>query len=202
MHRLRYANSPRTLLLACAMFANHRTILGLDSTRSLDQFSYQTWQSGSGLPQNTVHGFLQSRDGYLWLATEGGLVRFDGYQFVVFDSRNTPAIQSDNIRSVVEDKNGWIWMATGEGLCKRKGEQFEAVAGAGTNFLTLRRGGAGKIWAVMPAGLARWNAGTGDAANAETFQIDEASPKLTGALALSTDGTAWVGTQTGLKTFR
>ena len=196
---LRRANTLRALLLISAILSAQQATYGLDRARSLDQFSYQTWQTGSGLPQNTVHSILQGQDGYLWLATEGGLVRFDGYQFAVFDSRNSPAIKSDNIRSLLEDEEGAIWIATGEGLCKRKREQFETVATAGSNFLTLQKSRGGKIWGVMPGGLARWNAGPAGAANAKIFYMEEASPKLTGALAVGGDGTVWVGTQTGLK---
>ncbi len=184
------------------IFAVPFLVLGLDRARSLSQFSYQTWQTGSGLPQNTVHSFLQSRNGYLWLATEGGLVRFDGYQFTVFDSRNTPAIKSDNIRSLLEDAEGSIWIATGEGLCRRRGERFETLATPGESLLTLARGHAGEIWGVMPDGLARWDAGARGAAHSETFTLEEGSAKLTGAVALGVGGALWVGTQTGLKTFQ
>ncbi len=200
--QLRSASSLRALLLTCVVLATRGQALGLDRARSLDQFSYQTWQTGSGLPQNTVHGFLQSRDGYLWLATEGGLVRFDGYQFTVFDSRNTPAIKSDNIRSLLEDEQGSIWIATGEGLCKRKREQFETVATPRTDFLTLQRGLTGNIWAVMPSGLMRLDEGSGGPGNGEIFHIDEASSKLTGAMAVRGDGTVSLGTQSGLEMFR
>ncbi len=191
--------SLQALLLPCVLFVVHQAAFGLDGARSLDQFSYQTWQTGSGLPQNTVHSILQSRDGYLWLATEGGLVRFDGYQFAVFDSRNTPAIKSDNIRSLLEDEEGSIWIATGEGLCRRRGGQFETVATPGSNFLALERDRTGKIWAVMPGGMARWNTGSTGAEHAEAFNFEEGSSRLTGAMALGGGGTIWVGTQTGLK---
>ncbi len=72
--------------------------LALDPQRSLDHFGQQAWRTDSGLPQNTVHSILQTRDGYLWLGTDGGLVRFDGMDFVTFDagehSRNSRATPS------------------------------------------------------------------------------------------------------------
>ena len=55
--------------------------LALDPHRSLDHYGHQAWRTDSGLPQNTVHAILQTRDGFVWLGTDGGLVRFDGIDF-------------------------------------------------------------------------------------------------------------------------
>ena len=45
------------------------------------QHRFDSWTTESGLPQNSVNDILRTRDGYLWLATHGGLVRFDGVRF-------------------------------------------------------------------------------------------------------------------------
>ena len=58
-------------------------------TLALTQSRFDSWTTENGLPQNSVRDIVQTRDGYLWLATEGGLVRFDGARFVVFD-RSVP----------------------------------------------------------------------------------------------------------------
>ena len=42
---------------------------------------HQAWSTENGLPQNSVHAIFQSRDGYLWIATEGGVARFNGLEF-------------------------------------------------------------------------------------------------------------------------
>src|SRR5215831_10245426 len=52
----------------------------------------QFYTTDNGLPNNSVLAILQTRDGYLWLTTRGGLVRFDGVRFQVYDESNTPAI--------------------------------------------------------------------------------------------------------------
>ena len=52
----------------------------------------RTWGTADGLPQNTVTSIVQTRDGYLWLGTFGGLVRFDGHAFTVFDSGKHPRV--------------------------------------------------------------------------------------------------------------
>ncbi len=182
------------------------TLCALDRERSLDQYSYQVWQTGSGLPQNTVHTALQSRDGYMWFATEGGLVRFDGQQFVVYDSSNTPSLKSNHIRSLAQDGQGVMWIATSDGLLRRDGSQLEAFSTTGelpgSNVLALHADSSGRIWAVTPEGLARCSEGQHGVAYAQSYVLGEGTSKLTGQITSSSDGAIWVGTETGLKVLR
>ena len=55
-----------------------------------DDYSIENWQLEQGLPQISVTSIAQTPDGYLWLGTFNGLVRFDGVRFTVFDEGNTP----------------------------------------------------------------------------------------------------------------
>src|SRR2546427_10508111 len=57
----------------------------------------QSWSTEDGLPQNSVHVILQTHDGFLWVATEGGLARFDGLSFKVFQQANEAAFTSDDV---------------------------------------------------------------------------------------------------------
>src|SRR5262245_33842966 len=79
---------------------------------------FDSWSTENGLPQNSVNDILQTRDGYLWLATFGGLVRFDGVRLVVFD-RATAGIGSQRLRKLHEDRNGTLWIATEDGMLIR-----------------------------------------------------------------------------------
>jgi hypothetical protein len=67
----------------------------LDPHRAITQYVHDVWYAKDGLPQNSVHAIVQTRDGYLWFGTEEGLTRFDGVTFTVFDRSNTPAIRSN-----------------------------------------------------------------------------------------------------------
>src|ERR1043166_4138626 len=98
---LRFAALLLPLLLLCGARE-----LALHPGRERSQFSRQVWQTENGLPQNTVHAVIQTRDGYLWAATEEGLARFDGLGFVVFDKENTPQLKTNDIRSVMQDRAG------------------------------------------------------------------------------------------------
>src|SRR5215472_19055513 len=54
-------------------------------SQRINQYVHNSWRSEDGLPQNSVDAILQTRDGYLWVGTEEGLVRFNGVQFTVFN---------------------------------------------------------------------------------------------------------------------
>src|SRR5262249_9556951 len=59
------------------------------------QYRFDSWTTDNGLPQNSVRAILQTRDGYLWLATSDGLVRFDGVRFTIFNKGSSAGINSN-----------------------------------------------------------------------------------------------------------
>lgn len=73
------------------------------------QYRFDNWTADNGLPQNSVRDILQTRDGYLWLTTFDGLVRFDGVRFTVFNKSNSPGIISNRFVSLFEDAQGDLW---------------------------------------------------------------------------------------------
>ncbi len=85
----------------------------LDSSRRLTQASHRIWQAQQGLPQATIDRVIQSGDGYLWLGTQTGLVRFDGVRFVPIDAVNGSKPQGVWVRDLAEDPASHdLWIAT------------------------------------------------------------------------------------------
>ena len=103
------------LLLGCG-FAG----LALEPTTPLANYGHQTWGMENGLPQNTVQALAQTRNGFVWLGTEVGLVRFDGNNFQVFDRNSSPALPSSDIRCLLETRDGALWIGTSDGLARWK----------------------------------------------------------------------------------
>src|SRR3954466_691249 len=64
------------------------------------EYSHRIWRVQDGLPQGQIQVISQTPDGYLWVGTPSGLVRFDGARFFVFDRTNTPAFRDDSILSL------------------------------------------------------------------------------------------------------
>lgn len=115
----------RIAVLAALFLAG--SAFALDPNRVLTQSRLSVWTSESGLPQNTVDAIVQTRDGYLWMGTEEGLVRFDGVRFVVSDRQNAPALRSSFVSSVFEAPDGTLWIGTyGGGLARLRNGRIEA----------------------------------------------------------------------------
>jgi signal transduction histidine kinase/ligand-binding sensor domain-containing protein len=74
----------------------------------------------NGLPQNTVQAIAQTLDGFVWLGTEVGLVRFDGNAFVVFDQNSKPALPGNDIQCLLATDDGALWIGTSDGLAQLK----------------------------------------------------------------------------------
>src|SRR5688572_6045945 len=84
----------------------------LDTKKALTQYVHSVWRTDDGLPQSSVTKVVETSDGYLWVGTRGGLARFDGLRFTVFDHTNTPALKDDYVAELVADSNGTLWIAT------------------------------------------------------------------------------------------
>jgi ligand-binding sensor domain-containing protein/signal transduction histidine kinase len=87
-------------------------LAGIFPARAGSPFFVESWDNEKGLPECAVLSVLQSRDGYLWLATLKGLARFDGNQFTIFNAHNTPGLNSDRIVYLFEDSRRTLWVAT------------------------------------------------------------------------------------------
>lgn len=93
-----------------------------------------SWHVEAGWQEDTVTSVLQSREGYLWLGTYHGLVRYDGVRFSVFDSGNTPGLQNAVITSLYEAPDGVLWIGHETGQLTRFFQgQFQSVP-LGTNW--------------------------------------------------------------------
>ncbi len=99
-----FARGIHWILLGCLS----GTVMAAEPSRP-NYFS-RSWRTDDGLPDNAVTAIVQTRDGYLWLGTYGGLARFDGVRFTVFNSANTPQLQSDRVTSLFEDAQGTLWI--------------------------------------------------------------------------------------------
>ncbi len=168
--------------------------------RSIAQSIRRVWQTDDGLPQNSVSSIAQTADGYLWLGTEAGITRFDGFQFFVFDKSNAPQLASNNISTLLVDRDQTLWIGThGGGLtCYRDGH-FEPSPWksrfAGETILSLHQDKDGALWiGTEGSGLFRLLNG-----KLTHYGIAEGLPaNSVSSIASDKHGDVWVGTQRGL----
>ncbi len=142
------------MVLLLLLWGAARGGYAIEPGKPLKQYGRQSWQSDSGLPQNTVHAVAQTSDGFLWLATEGGLVRFDGQEFRTFDRSNTPALPGDSIEGLAMDRHGAIWVSCAGGLVRLEGGRFARVPGVTPTARVIKVLRNGDVLIAQDGGLA------------------------------------------------
>jgi ligand-binding sensor domain-containing protein len=121
-------------------------------------YTTRSWQSQDGLPEETVQAFAQTQDGYLWVGTSGGLLRFDGARFRLFAHENTPAFGENSVFCLLAGRNGRLWIGTdGSGLIEWKDGVFRAYpaeSGQTANFVrAIAEDRNGLLWVATDDGL-------------------------------------------------
>jgi signal transduction histidine kinase/ligand-binding sensor domain-containing protein/DNA-binding response OmpR family regulator len=168
-------------------------------------YVHETFGVEDGLPSAGILEALQTADGYLWLATFDGLVRFDGVRFEVFDGERVPALGSNRIVDLLEDRQRVLWILSEQGhLARLAGGRFSACSGADevvpcnleragpADYGRLHRDGAGVVWVGGRRGVYRID---GD----RLLEV-AALPAGHEVTALESDGSGrlWAGTRRGL----
>lgn len=162
-------------------------------------FAIDTWETDDGLPRNVVIALTQTEDGYLWLGTLNGLVRFDGVQFEVFDEGNTPGLESGPVVSLFEDDAQRLWLGTetaGVALVDR-GRVGAVDLGRGARqkrLMSVCQDQLGAVWLYTADGeLGRFLDGR---MNVWQFAADRAS--VTRMVIPAEEGGVWIGLDWGL----
>jgi len=92
------------------LFAQTKFIEKFYGDNLSQKYTIERWSTDNGLPQNSVNAITQTPDGFLWLATEEGVVRFDGKNFTIFTIANTPGLKFSRIRTIAGDSSGGVWI--------------------------------------------------------------------------------------------
>jgi signal transduction histidine kinase/ligand-binding sensor domain-containing protein len=120
-------------------------------------FVVDSWGVDEGLPDNEAISVIQSSDGYLWIGTQHGLVRFDGDRFTVFNQMNTPGLSSDRIVFLFEDKESNLWIGTeSSGLEMMKNgtiQNFSAATSGGGKVSYAVEDESGTLWFSAENGI-------------------------------------------------
>ena len=165
------------LLLAARVFvAGNANAVELARVK---EFLINNWDQGDGLPSSRINSIAHTPDGYLWLATHGGLARFDGVRFTTFGTNAIPSMQSNAVSCVLTDHEGVLWIGTTVGtLIRRDAQGFLPVklpgaqqyAGRWVN--SLAESAEGALWiAIDEAGLVRFKGG-----HSECYQLTNGLP--------------------------
>lgn len=164
--------SQRALLLVVSLCGSLVNLTG--ETAGSPGYAYRVtrWTAEQGLPENNIKALVQTRDGYLWLGTLYGLVRFDGVRFKVFDHSSTPELAHDVVNDLAEDSHeAGLWISTGSGLLYYQEHAFvrfgsdQGIPGGVGPLTASREGGVwfsptlGQIGLVRGSEVRTWNLG-------------------------------------------
>ena len=147
-----------------AVFIELALLLALKPETRADGYSRRVWQTQDGLPQDTINALVQTSDGYLWIGTSGGLVRFDGFRFTIFDRENTSALREESVYSLYCGRDGTLWIGTeGGGLVRYQAgtfRRFAASEGLTNGFVrVIYEDHGGILWIGTDRGLFRFYGG-------------------------------------------
>ena len=157
----------------CVVLLSAGCLLALDPAKSVYQFNCQNWSRQNGLPADVITGVTQTKDGYIWLGTQKGMVRFDGIEHKLFGITLPPG-QSQEIRSLSRARDGGLWLSVNRGTFGLyDGEKFSPIedarwAGTSINSITLLETSDGAVWTGDDNGLGRWVKGKPLAATFDT----------------------------------
>lgn len=186
-------------VLALLLVGSASQLPALDPGKAIKHYQYSSWEEAEGLPHYSINSIVQGAEGYLWLATYYGLVRFDGKDFRVYDKSNTPAMTSNLVWVVTKDRSGVLWMGTARGVFRAAGDGFEPVSGGkmprDTSVRAILPCRGGEVWiGAGRTGVYEWREG-----NLKLMGLEGETIRT---LFQDSRGRIWVGTHSGLYCYR
>jgi signal transduction histidine kinase/ligand-binding sensor domain-containing protein len=191
-HKQRRAAITLGILLACCPCA-----FALNPSLDISQYAHTAWKVRDGFSQSAINGIAQTPDGYLWLGTEFGLLRFDGVRSVPWQPPTGQHLPSSIIWSMLAARDGTLWIGTLKGLASWKDgklTQYPELAGMGVTSLLEDR--EGTIWVGAQGTSGRLCAIQGGRAHCSREDGSLAPPLW--SLYEDRQGKIWAGVQGGL----
>lgn len=181
--------------LLLGVFFSGLSAISTNAAEAGSPFIVDVWGTEEGLPQSSVISVIQSRDGYLWLGTLNGLVRFDGVRFTVFDENNTPGLGSSRIVKLFEDshRNLWIGTETAGVTLVRDGKVIGLDIGQGSRegrLASVCEDSDGAVWLYTADGqLCRYRN-----KQVDVWRVGNEVPSRYRAVIAEKSGPLWIGT--------
>lgn len=184
------------LLLCCS------SAYGLDPSIHVSQYSHTSWKIRDGFARETIDAIAQTQDGYLWLGTASGLLRFDGMRNVPWQPPAGQQLPSNTIMSLFASRDGSLWIGTSKGLARWKDGKLTQYAELAEQYIfKIIEDHEGTIWA---SGLTITTGRLCAIQNSSVHCDGDDGALGRGAFTLFEDskGNLWAGVKDGLWRFR
>ena len=181
------------MLLVCPAYA-----FAQNSSLDVSQYAHTSWKSSEGFSKGFIRSIAQTADGYLWLGTEFGLLRFDGVRAVPWEPPAGQHLLSSDIRSLQGARDGRLWIGTFNGLASWKDgklSHYPELDGQIIEALLEDREGAIWVagWALSTGRLCRVQSG-----NIQCHGEDGRFGSGVTSLYEDSEGNLWAGGMNGL----
>ncbi len=181
----------RHLAVSLLFFAVPHKLSALDRDRTIAQFLHTGWAVADGAPSG-IHGLAQTTDGYLWMASTSGLIRFDGVRFERYEPRQGGTPQFRDISALLATPDGGLWIGrAGRAAYLKNGQAVTYGSSKGMPLATVYRFALdrqGTVWAATSRGLERFENSRWEAVGPEwNFSAQSATD-----LFLDSRGNLWV----------
>ena len=189
-----------TAALSCILLAWSVCALALDPSFDISQYAHTAWTVREGFAKGEIISIAQTPDGYLWLGTQFGLLRFDGVRNVPWKPPANQQLPSSYILSLLTGHDGTLWIGTWNGLASWKdGKLMQYPELAGHFIFALLEDHAGTVWASgfssAPQGGRLCTIRNG---NVQCHGEDGSLGRGAENLYEDTKGNLWVGLENGL----
>jgi signal transduction histidine kinase len=130
------------VMLACCACA-----LALDPSLDISQYAHTAWKVRDGFAKGFLYSIAQTPDGYIWLGTEFGLLRFDGVRAVPWQPPSGQELPGKDIGTLLVTRDGALWIGTYNGLASWKEGKFTTYSELnGSRISALLEDGEGTVW--------------------------------------------------------
>src|SRR5262245_11052907 len=186
------------IVLACLLLCCP-SAFALNPALDVSQYAHTAWKVRDGFFKSSISSIAQTPDGYLWLGTEFGLLRFDGVRAVPWQPPPGQTLPSNNIRRLVVSRDGTLWIGTLQGLVSWKAGRLTSYPELSRKYIyAFLEDREGTMWvgafSIPPPGqLCAIRAGSVHcASDPATFSYGPSG------LYQDRAGTLWVGVREGL----
>lgn len=158
------------------------------------QLNLRHYDTRDGIPQIQISSVHQDQRGYLWLGTYGGLARYNGSEFALYDDER--GLSTSYINVVDSGPDGTVWVGTARGLCRQVESRFHCVNPPGMDQIMVNdlQVGSAEVWVAADEGLFRHTVDRLEPVR----QWATVESKAVHSLALDGQDRLWVATQAGL----
>jgi PAS domain S-box-containing protein len=178
-------------------------VFSLNPTLDVSQYAHKAWAVRDGFFKGAIYAIAQTPDGYLWIGTEFGLVRFDGVRTLEWQPPNDKQLPGGPIRSLLTARDGRLWIGTGEGVASWKDGKLTHYPELDRAYiLSLLEDHEGTIWAAGTVGNAEGRLCAIRAGRVECYGTGGSLGKYLPSLFEDRMGTLWVGTDKGVWRWR